>query len=681
MSTGSLAFSRSEPGSLAAPRHTSVRGWAFMVTAAAVVVTAVDAVLLERSKGYFRGGFLSIDHLEGPGQTVGFVALSLLVDAGLIAGVLAVVSQALRVTGLTRQARVLAGLLVGAGGLLAYDAVTYQILRFLGDAFDLGLMLDLVDGRVSEILAVLWAQLAGPAVVAIGCLAVAASVVGVTHRLTRHVKTNGREPLALPALLGVAAAAALGSAATRSDVLENGLLRKPAGQAMAALVNAVTDIDRDGFGVVGRASDPDAWDASVYPYAVDVPGNGRDEDGVGGDLPAGTTPYEDGEPVDAAAPWPRTPDVLLVVLESFRADLLGSTFEGKPVTPALDAIGSRGYSSPAAYSHNGYTVQSRFHLFTGTLAGRPGSPTLIDDFKAHGYQVAYFSGQDESFGGPQYDIGFSRVDAHSDARADRDRRYSTSSTPGSLGVPMAVVEKRVADFVGKAAADRPLLLCVNFYDTHFPYTHDGIETITSSTRLARQSIVPGERNRLWATYVNTASNVDRAIGRVLDGLRTARGREPGVIVTSDHGESLLDEGFLGHGYGLNEAQTRVPLVVANLPMVVPEPFVQSELRPALLAAMREPDGARAPRARPRGESRAFQYPGDLGRPRQLAFLGPGGRFIYDFRSGRAKAPSGDWLPPEKLPKPEREQFLDLIRFWERIHLTRHSAWRRTDGDG
>ena len=69
--SGSLAFSRSEPGSLAAPRHTSVRGWAFMVAAAAVVVTAVDAVLLERSKGYFRGGFLSIDHLEGPGQTVG----------------------------------------------------------------------------------------------------------------------------------------------------------------------------------------------------------------------------------------------------------------------------------------------------------------------------------------------------------------------------------------------------------------------------------------------------------------------------------------------------------------------------------------------------------------------------------------------------------------------------------
>ena len=654
--------------------------WAAATAAGAVGVTAVDAVLLERSKGYFRGGFLSEDHLEGPVQAAGFVALSLLIDAALVGLVVALVARVLRVTRLTAEARVLAGLLVGAGGLLAYDAATYQVLRFLGDAFDLWLMLDLVGGSVSEIVAVSSGQFAGPAIIAAGSVALAAAMVILAHRLTRHTTTTGRDPLVQPALLAVLAAVVLAVAATRSDVLANGLLRKPAGQAFAAVVNAATDVDRDGFGVVGRSADPDAFDASVYPYAVDRPGNDRDEDGMAGDLPAGTTPYEDAA-LEASARWPRRPDVLLVVLESFRADLVGATFEGKAVTPALDGIARRGYSSRAAYSHNGYTVQSRFHLFTGTLAGRPGAPTLIDDFKAQGYQVAYVSGQDESFGGPQYDIGFSRADAHIDARADRARRYSTSSTPGSLAVPLSVVEEHVSGFIGTAAADRPLLLCVNFHDTHFPYTHDGIETITSAVRLARERIVPGERDRLWATYVNTAANVDRAIGRVLDRLRMARGREPGVIVTSDHGESLFDEGFLGHAYGLNEAQTRVPFVVANLPMLVPEPFMQSDLRPALLAAMRETDGTRTPAARPRGNAPAFQYLGDLARPRQLAFLGPRGRFIYDLRSGRAKASPGDWLQPADLPKAEREEFLDLVRFWERIHLARHSAWRRTDGDG
>ena len=65
--------------------------------------------------------------------------------------------------------------------------------------------------------------------------------------------------------------------------------------------------------------------------------------------------------------------------------------------------------------------------------------------------------------------------------------------------------------------------------------------------------------------MNTTSNVDRAIGDMLERVRKALGREPGVIVLSDHGESLFDEGFLGHGYTLNDAQTRIPLVVSGLP--------------------------------------------------------------------------------------------------------------------
>jgi hypothetical protein len=132
---------------------------------------------------------------------------------------------------------------------------------------------------------------------------------------------------------------------------------------------------------------------------------------------------------------------------------------------------------------------------------------------------------------------------------------------------------------------------------------------------------------------------------------------------------------------LNEAQTRVPFLVANLPIDLPEPLAQSELRPALVAAMAEADGARAPRSHPRGAAPIFQYLGDPSRPRQLAFLGPDGRFLYDFRSRRAKAPAGDWLPPDQLPKREREEFLALVRFWERVQLARHDAWQKADGDG
>ena len=98
--------------------------------------------------------------------------------------------------------------------------------------------------------------------------------------------------------------------------------------------------------------------------------------------------------------------------------------DGQPVTPVLDELragGSRRY----AYSHNGYTVQSRHHIFAGSVAGLRGATTLIDDFNATGYETAYFSGQDESFGGADVDVGFARASVSYDARQDRDRRYST----------------------------------------------------------------------------------------------------------------------------------------------------------------------------------------------------------------------------------------------------------------
>jgi hypothetical protein len=679
VSTGSVTVLPGVVRPLAGPIRTSVTGWAIATAAGAVLLTVVDGVLLERSKGFFRGGFLAVDYLAGPVQTAAFLGVSLLVDAALIGLVVALVERVLRFTALRPRARVFAGFLVATGLPLAYDAVTYEILRFLGDAFDLNLMLDLVGGNVREILAVASGQLVGPALVAVAASATAGVGVWAVNRYASPAEgVPERSPVLVPLLVAVAAAVLLGVAATRSDVLENGLLRKPAGQLFAAVVNAATDVDRDGFGIVGRSSDPDAFDASVYPYAIDVPGNGVDEDGVGGDLPAAATPYRDA-PAPAGT-WPRKPDVVLFVLESFRADLVGGRFEGKPITPVLDALAARGVASPAAYSHNGYTVQSRFHLFTGTLAAPPGAPSLVDDFRSRGYHVGYFSGQDESFGGPQYAIGFDRADGKSDARDDRGRRYSTSSTPGSLAVPASVVEEHVQGFLARAPRDTPLFLTVNFHDTHFPYTHRGIETVTSPERLPREDIVPGEKTRLWATYANTAANVDRAIGAVLDAIRTARGTEPGVVVTSDHGESLFDEGFLGHGYGLNEAQTRVPLVVANLPVRLPQPVAQSELRPALLAALEAPDGSAPPATHPRGETPIFQYLGDLARPRQVAFLLPTGRFVYDFRSGRVKPGAGDWLRPDELPKAEREEFLDLVHFWERIQLARRAAWRR-NADG
>jgi arylsulfatase A-like enzyme len=474
--------------------------------------------------------------------------------------------------------------------------------------------------------------------------------------------------LLAPVSLALVATIVLAAAVTASSALENSLLRKPSGQALRFVIAAATDVDGDRFGIVGRVADPDPWNASVYPYAPEIPGNGIDEDGVGGDLPAGPGYVEPSPPAEE---WRRRPDVVLIVLESFRADLIGARYQGKPITPVMNALAERGASSRAAYSHNGYTVQSRFHLLAGSFIARRHAPTLVDDFNTNGYVTGYFSGQDESFGAEEYGVGFARADRSYDARSDEARRYSTYSTPGSLAVAHRAVQEHIEKFVdGQGRDAAPLFLYVSFEDTHFPYSHEGIETLVSGVRLPRSRIGPDERDALWATYANTAANVDRAVGEVVDHVRRVRGREPAVIITADHGESLFEGGFLGHGYGLDDAQTRVPLIVTGLPMRIREPFGQVDLRQALLSALSvPPEVAAAPVVEAAGEP-LFQYLGDVRSPSQIGFVWPDGRLVYDFRRRRVQIGGGTWRPPSELTSSERERFLRLIHQWEWMNIAR-----------
>jgi hypothetical protein len=194
-----------------------------------------------------------------------------------------------------------------------------------------------------------------------------------------------------------------------------------------------------------------------------------------------------------------------------------------------------------------------------------------------------------------------------------------------------------------------------------------VKPLVGTTVVEQHDISPARREDLRRMYFNTVANVDAAIGDLLERARMALGKAPAVIVTADHGESLFDEGFLGHGYALNEAQTRVPLIVRGLPVEIVEPFAQSSLRALVWDAL-------AP-ARPRpaalagaGDDEVFQYLGTLERPRQIALTGSNGQRIYDFREERARIGSSDWKPLNRLTPRESAEVVELVRFWERLRL-------------
>jgi hypothetical protein len=307
---------------------------------------------------------------------------------------------------------------------------------------------------------------------------------------------------------------------------------------------------------------------------------------------------------------------------------------------------------------------------------------MLDDFKANGYEVAYFSGQDETWGDNAAAFSLRRSDVFYDARVEPQRRYSAFTTPGSLAVPLEVLIEQIDAFLARRNPLRPLFLYVNFHDTHFPYRHATIRPLIDTRALAQGDIGPSRARDLQATYFNTAANVDRAIGEVLARLRRHLGTNPAVIVTADHGESLYDDGFLGHGFSLDDVQTRIPLVVADLDLQIEEPFGQAGLRDAIREALvRDGEAGGRPRVRATEVAEVFQYLGVLERPKQIGFRTARTRIIYDFRSDRV-FDGTQWRDQYALDREDTGRLRRLIHFWESLILgvkSHRTAHDRVEG--
>lgn len=645
--------------------------WATATAVASLAATGIDAALLQRGQSYFTGGS-SFSHVGGFPAVVIFLICSTLADFAVLGLPVAVVLWVAGRLGVSRRASWIAGVTAGSAPVVVIQIVNDRLARYFGEAADLRLLFDLAGRSPAEIAAVASGHFAELAVLVGVSLAATIGLLWVAFRRPRGAAPAVRVPLlrVLVTATAMLFAGTAGRAVARrgSDALESGLKRKPSAQVLSLVANRVSDWDRDGYGMFGRPHDSAPFDARIHPYAIDVPGNGVDENGLAGDLPAGDVPAADSR--EPARGWTQRPNVVLVVLETFRADIVGATVLGRPVTPVLDALAAQGVSARLAYSHNGHTVRSRYHIFSGRMTLDRGGSTLIDDFKANGYEVACFSAQDESFGGPDLGVGFERADVAYDARQDRGRRYTFFETPGTLGVPHNVLHERVAGFLAARQPDRPLFLYVNFQDTHFPYHHAGIEPLLPQTKdsvVPQAEFGPDRAAPMRAMYLNTAANVDRAVGRLLDAVRRTLGTNPAVIVLSDHGESLFDDGLLGHGYELNDAQTRIPFIAVNLPFSIEEPFGQADLRAALSDAVRaRPTDPRTPGVRSNPSRRVFQYLGTIEHPAQIGFVDAAGRATYDFRSNLFRLHDGPWQKLGALSAGGADEFRNLVHAWERM---------------
>lgn len=657
-------------------RRSPARAWLIAGIATTALIAATDGLLLEATRGGFGNGFSGV-LLDTFALRAGYFALTGALGALVLSLSWCALVPLCRRTGQSPARSLAVCVLAGLSAAAWADVVIYQIHTVVGAVVTPGVVRELAGatrGSVASTLALV-TSFSDASTVAMGVLAVGAVLTlilcAVVVRIVDRIAARRGDRVAalgfprtrtLALLAGVLAAGCAAGLAHRSPLatqLRAAVEPQPTAMLFIGLTNRLTDFDRDGSGWLSLPPDPAPFDAQVHGYALDLPGNGIDENRLAGDLPAGTRPPE---PVAVPrTPPPGRPHVLVIYLESFRYDVLGLEYEGSLVTPFLDSLARESASSQRMFVHSPYTARSRAQLFGGSLDPRPGQRTWIDDFQDLGYRVAHFSGQDDSFADSEPLLGIERADVFYDARADTALRTSRSTTPASLQVSWKVLLRRVESFLAEPR-DEPLFLYVNIVDTHYPYHHAELDSLVPGTPVDRSGIRSRNREQVWRTYLNAVANVDLSARELVSAFRTAiEGAPHAIVVTGDHGQSFYEDGFLGHGHRLDRRQTQVPLIVHGLGGLWPEPLGAADLRGMLLRSLGQP-GATRPEFRPDPERRLLQYMPNLERPERIAWRSADDAVVYDFAAGTAHREDGTRVA---LDDPE---VTALIRAWEALRV-------------
>jgi arylsulfatase A-like enzyme/Tfp pilus assembly protein PilF len=275
-------------------------------------------------------------------------------------------------------------------------------------------------------------------------------------------------------------------------------------------------------------------------------------------------------------------NVLLITIDTLRADAIGASGNHSVSTPWIDRLAAGGVRFTQARASTVVTLPSHANILSGVYPFRHGVRenagfrfpahvgTLATLLKARGFRTAAF-------------VSAFPLDARFGLTRGFDV-YDDRFPKGEANVAFRVPERRGTDTVAAALkwiadvpAANPWFVWLHLYEPHFPYTPP--EPYASRYR--------------DAPYLGEVSATDAALGPLLQPIVDAQGTRPTLVVfTGDHGESLGEHGEMTHGLFAYEGTLHVPLVLHQPRLfsarVIAEPVRHIDILPTVLDAVGAP---------------------------------------------------------------------------------------------
>jgi arylsulfatase A-like enzyme len=299
---------------------------------------------------------------------------------------------------------------------------------------------------------------------------------------------------------------------------------------------------------------------------------------------------------------PNAPNVLLITLDTVRAESMSLYGYAKPTSPQLQQLARSGVTFKQALAPAPWTLASHASMFTG----RPPDelsvgwhqaldstyPTLAGILSQHGYLTAGFVANNLYC---NHEFGLNRGFIHYE---DYPISLGQIFVSSSIGQALANILwfRKVTDYyetLGRKTApeinesflrwlsrnnQRPFFVFLNYFDAHSPYLPPAPFDTKLGPKKKRQiqwiqgdrEYTPQEVAAELDAYDGTIAYLDDHVGSLIRELDKRGLRQNTlIIITSDHGEEFHEHGYMGHGGSLYLSALRVPLVIL-FPTKLPE---------------------------------------------------------------------------------------------------------------